>query len=334
MNKRILLIATGGTIAAKPTDDGLMPMLTPEEILESVPRIEGLCEVEAVRPMNLDSTNMGPEHWLTLADCVERNYGDYDGFVIAHGTDTMAYTAGALTYLVQRSRKPIVLTGAQKSIFMQDTDARNNLFDAFIYALDDASSGVVIVFDGKVITGARARKSRTKSWNAFQSMDYPELAIVRDGRILRYIHETQGAESPTFYHELNRRVAVLKLIPGMDEGVLHYLRERNDALIIESFGVGGVPCYGDARFVDAIEDWCREGKTVVMTTQVPHEGSDMEVYQVGQQVKSRLDVIEAYNMTLEAVATKLMWILAQTKDPAQVRALFHTPVAHDLLLLK
>lgn len=331
--KRILMIATGGTIAAKPTEDGLTPLLTPEELLESVPGIASLCAVETVRPMNLDSTNMSPEHWLVLARCIEREYDRFDGFVIVHGTDTMAYTAGALSYLIQRSPKPIVLTGAQRSIHMRETDARVNLQDAFTYAVDPQSHGVVIVFDGKVITGTRARKSRTKSFSAFASVDYPELAIIMDGKILRYINEPETCDRPEFSRRLNPRVALLKLIPGMDAGVLDYLRAHYDALVIESFGVGGVPYYEGEHFMDAIQAWCAEGKTVVMTTQVPHEGSDMALYQVGQKVKSRYEVIEAYNMTLEAVVTKLMWILAQTKDPKAVRERFYTPVAHDLLLV-
>ena len=329
---RILLIATGGTIAAKATDGGMVPLITPEELLSCVPGIVSLCDVQTIRPMNLDSTNMSPAHWLQLAACIEAHYDAFDGFVIAHGTDTMAYTAGALTYLVQHSKKPIVLTGAQKSIFLENTDARTNLLDAFTYAVNPKSHGVVIVFDGKVITGTRARKTRTKSWNAFSSMDYPELAIIQDGRILRYIEELETSEKPTFFHSLNRRVAVLKLIPGIDAGIIHYLREHYDALVIESFGVGGLPCYGSEHFMDAIRDWVTAGKTVVVTTQVPHEGSDMAVYQVGHRVKNELDVIEAYDMTLEATVTKLMWILAHSTQPLEVQKLFYTPVAHDLLL--
>ncbi|MDL2205458.1 asparaginase [Eubacteriales bacterium OttesenSCG-928-N13] len=332
MKKRILLLATGGTIASKPTAAGLAPMITPKELLMGVPGIDSLCAVQTAQPMNLDSTNMGPEHWLMLAECIRENYDAYDGFVVAHGTDTMAYTACALSYLAQMSPKPIVLTGAQKSIFVEDTDARMNLLDAFTYAVDDGSQGVVIVFDGQVITGTRARKTRTKSRNAFQSVDYPELAIVRDGCILRYIVPAVKSERPVFYGALDPKVALIKLVPGMNADVLDYLRQHNHALVIESFGVGGVPALG-GRFMDAIEQWIREGKPVVMTTQVPHEGSDMEIYQVGRQVKTQLDVMEAYNMTLEAVITKLMWILMQTKQPEQVRKLFNTQVANDLLKL-
>ena len=330
--KEILMIATGGTIASKPTQQGLAPQLSAEEILACVPGLADICRVESRQLFDLDSTNMCPGHWLQLAACIEENYGRFDGFVVTHGTDTLAYTAAALSYLVQRSIKPVVITGAQKSIYTEDTDARRNLLDAFCYASDARSHGVCVVFDGRVIAGTRARKMRTKSMNAFQSVDYPELACVRDGRVLRYFYEPEMQPRPTFYRALNERVFDLKLVPGASADIFEFLEPRIDALIIESFGVGGVPCYGDEGFLTAIERWRAAGKTLVVTTQVPFEGSDLGVYQVGARVKEKYDVIEAYNMTLEATVTKLMWILAQTNDAQRVREMFYTPVAHDLLL--
>jgi L-asparaginase len=330
--KDILMIATGGTIASKPTENGLQPSMTAEEILMRVPALEDKCRVKGVQLFDLDSTNMRPEHWLAIAALIEEHYGEFDGFVVTHGTDTLSYTAAALSYLVQRSIKPIALTGSQKSIFTEDTDARRNLLDAFSYASDVRSHGVCVVFDGKVIAGTRARKMRTKSMNAFSSVDYPELAALLDGRILRYFYEPEMQPRPSFYRALNDRVFVLKLIPGMGADIFGFLTDSVDALIIESFGVGGVPCYGDEDFLTAIERWCGAGKTLVFTTQVPYEGSDMGIYQVGLKVKQKYDVIEAYNMTLESTVTKLMWILAQTRDPRRVREMFYTPVAHDLLL--
>ena len=137
--KDILMIATGGTIASKPTQQGLAPLMSAEEILACAPGLSSLCRVESCQLLDLDSTNMRPEHWLKIAACIEENYARYDGFVVTHGTDTLAYTAAALSYLVQRSIKPVVLTGAQKSIYTEDTDARRNLLDAFAYASDARS---------------------------------------------------------------------------------------------------------------------------------------------------------------------------------------------------
>ena len=329
--KHILLIATGGTIASRPTENGLAPQLLADDILRCVPALGSLCHIDAVQPMNIDSTNMSPDCWLALADCLRAHYDQYDGFVIAHGTDTMAYTACALSYLVQQSGKPIVLTGAQKSIYVQDTDARRNLYDAFVAAQDDNLAGVYIVFDGRVILGTRARKTRTKSMNAFSSIDYPDVALIRDGRILHYIRQPLPQTPPAFYGRLDASVFVLRLIPGMNPEVLRLLASRFDALVIESFGVGGLPCYEQADFLSAAAAWSSAGKPIVITTQVPHEGSDLAVYQVGARAAAQPGILQAYTMTVEAVVTKLMWILPQTRDLTEIKRLFYAPIACDLL---
>ena len=283
--------------------------------------------------MNLDSTNVGPEHWLNIASAVRERYDSYDGFVITHGTDTMAYTAAALSYLIQDSPKPIVITGSQKSIALDDTDARRNLYDSFRYAVDRDSHDVSLVFDGRVILGTRARKERSKSFNAFSSVDYPERAVIRDGKLIRYLAPrpyAYGAE-PVFYDRLEDRVLLLTLIPGMGAEALGLLKDRYQAVILQSFGVGGLPGGENGPLAQAMEEWLLAGKTIVMMTQVPYEGSDMSVYQVGQQVKERFQLMEAYNMTLEAAATKLMWVLGQTGDPREIRELFYRPVQFDVI---
>lgn len=329
--KRILVIGTGGTIACKRDDDGLKPVMSSEELLSFVPDTKTFCHADTLQVLNIDSTNMQPAHWLMIAQSVKEHYDQYDGFVICHGTDTMAYTAAALSYLIQRSPKPIVLTGSQRSICMEDTDARMNLYNAFLYAAAEGSRGVSLVFDGKVISGTRARKERTKSFNAFSSVDYPELAIIRDGRLIRYLAELDHTDGPEFFHCLEERVLLLTLIPGMGADALSALRDSYQAVILQSFGVGGVPGGSSGPFARAMEDWLRAGKTIVMMTQVPYEGSDMAVYQVGYQVKEKYQLMEAYSMTLEAAATKLMWILGQTRDPEEVRRLFYQPVQWDII---
>ena len=326
--KHILLIATGGTIASLDTGAGLTPQLKSEDLMSLVPELKDLCACDAVQLMNLDSTNISSEQWLEMARCVRRNYDRYDGFVITHGTDTMAYTAAALSYLIQNTPKPVVITGAQKSISLRDTDARENLLDAFRYAAADGACGVHVVFDHMVIVGTRARKMRTKSYHAFDSVDYPPTAIFRGRRLVWYIREEINGE-PVFYDAMDPGVFVLKLVPGTSAGIFQALRKHCRALVIESFGVGGLPQYGDTDFYAAVRDWVQSGRMLVMTTQVPFEGSDMEVYQVGQRVKKELGLIEAYGMTTEAVVTKLMWILARSGDPLERRRLFETPVWKD-----
>ena len=154
--KKLLLIATGGTIASKVSPEGLQPGITSEELLAYVPEVRENCMVDTVQPFELDSTNICQEHWLILEQIIEKSYNSYDGFVICHGTDTMAYTAAALSYLIQNNRKPIVVTGAQKPINLEITDARMNLRDSLRFVMDDRAYGVNIVFGGKVIAGTRA----------------------------------------------------------------------------------------------------------------------------------------------------------------------------------
>ena len=218
--KRILLLATGGTIASRKSDNGLKPQITPEELIEYIPQVKEICVGEAVRLLNLDSTNMEPSHWKLMVHAIREHYDDFDGFVIAHGTDTMAYTAAALSYMVQNTKKPIVITGAQKPIDLEITDAKSNLIDSFLYAADDRSQGVQIVFDGKVIAGTRAKKVRSKSYNAFSSIDYPSLAVIQDMNIMRYIPMLPYEEEVRFYEKLDENVFLMKLIPGIRPKVL------------------------------------------------------------------------------------------------------------------
>lgn len=331
--KNILLIATGGTIASGYTREGLVPTIAAEELLGYVEGYREFCRVDVAQPFHLDSTNVCGRHWLQLAAEVEERYEEYDGFVICHGTDTMAFTAAALSYLIQNSAKPIVVTGAQKPIDLPVTDARTNLLDSLRFASDPRAHGVSIVFGGNVIAGTRAKKERSKSYNAFSSINFPSVAVIQDGRILFYIDDKDRVKEPVvFYHELNQRILLLKLVPGMDGGILGHLYPYYDGVIIESFGVGGLPEYGERPFQEEIRRWTDGGKMVLMATQVTHEGSDMEVYRVGKVIKENYKLMEAYDMTLEAAVTKAMWALGQTEDPDELRRLFYRTVNHDILL--
>ena len=331
--KKVLMLGTGGTIASGMTQSGLIPVLSTQELVEKVPEISDLCEVTCRQLFSIDSTNITPAHWLTIAEAIRESYDVFDGFVIAHGTDTMAYTAAALSYLIQGSPKPIILTGAQKPILFENTDSKANLTDAFRCAVSDLC-GVMIVFNGRVILGTRARKTRTTSLQAFSSINYPLLAVLQNGFLMEYIRPACYGR-PVFYGRLNERVGLLKMTPGADCGLLSYLLSRNDAVIIESYGVGGLPSYQGSGFFDVIRDAIRGGgKTIVMTTQVQNEGSNLAVYDVGFHLKNDLHLLEAYDMTTEAALAKLMWILGQTSRPDEIRRLFCTPVAYDMLYLK
>lgn len=327
--KHILMIGTGGTIASEMSPDGLTPEISSEQLLAAVPRIGELCEVDCLQLYSLDSTSLHPAHWQGLARAIRERYDDYDGFVVSHGTDTMAYTAAALSYLIQGSPKPIVLTGAQKPIWFDGTDSKRNLTDAFLYACRGCG-GVQIVFNGKVILGTRARKTFSKSFQAFSSVNFPDLAVLQDERLLQYIR-CESLERPVFYDRLDPHVGLLKLIPGVEDELAAFMLERYDGLIIESFGVGGLPDYEGGRLDAILRGAVARGKIVVMTTQVPNEGSDLTVYHVGGRLKSSMNLLEAYDMTTEAAVAKLMWILGQTRGFAEAERMFYTPVARDIL---
>ena len=339
--KRILLIATGGTIASAEDGHGLSPALSADELAAAVPQISNLCELETVQSMNIDSTNMRPTDWLRIARVIEDAYADHDGFVILHGTDTMSYTAAALSYLVQASPKPIVLTGSQQPMGSPFTDAKLNLYQSLLYAVDDRAHDVSIVFGGKVIAGTRARKQRTMSFNAFASVNYPSLAYIRQDRIIRSgsassqvaastVSEERG---PRFFNALNDRVCALKLTPGLTPEIFHLLKPRYDALILETFGIGGVPEFGadGSSYQQAIFDWVDSGRIIVMTTQVPEEGLDLGVYEVGRAYAEHPGILKGDDMTTEALVAKTMWALGQSSDAHTIKQLFYQTINHDRL---
>ncbi len=316
--KRICLIATGGTIVSKDGGNGLEPELTPQELLSYVPELKEIAEIFVRELYRLDSTNIHPQHWLSMAECIREEYENFDGFVVIHGTDTMAYTAAALSYLVQNSRKPIILTGSQKSVYNRDTDARRNLIDAFCYAADMRSHGVYIVFDGTAILGTHARKTRTHSYNAFSSINCPEAAIVQEGRIIRYFEPECDGEVK-FYQRMNPHILSVRPYPGISSEILVRTIDCYDGLVIECFGTSGIPAYGG--FDEAIRLWATAGKAIVATTQVPHEGSDMSVYRVGKDLME-LGLLEAFDMTPEAVLAKLMWVLGNAANRVELEQMF------------
>ena len=332
--KRILVIATGGTIASMPSEDGLgglAPALGGDELVARVPLIGELCDIDVVQPMNIDSTNMRPAGWLRIAHEIERAYDAYDGFVVLHGTDTMAYTAAALSYVVQGSPKPIVLTGSQQPMSAPFTDAKLNLYQSLLWACDEAARDVHVAFDGKVIVGTRAHKQRTLSFNAFDSVNWPLAALIRGGRVVR---EGGGAPTvaggsvrPLFSHTLDEGVVVLKLTPGLQPSVFEALSASCTAVILETFGIGGIP----VGFEHVLFDWVDAGHTLVLTTQVPEEGLDLGVYEVGRAYAQHSGILLGGDMTVEALVAKTMWVCGTARNRDVREQLFYQPINHDRL---
>lgn len=330
-NKRILLITTGGTIASDITEDGLAPKLSPEEMISYLPNMENY-DLTTMPICNIDSTNITSNEWKLMVKTIEENYDKYDGFVIAHGTDTMAYTACALSYMIQNPDKPIVLTGAQKPIHFDSTDAKRNLSDSITYACRGNMAGVVIVFDGEVIAGTRAKKMKTKSFHAFSSINYPYLAKIQDNKIARYMNFPESKEPVKFFHEMSEKVFLLKLTPGMSGAILETIMEEYDCLILESFGVGGIPdnLLEDLKLI--LAKYKKNEKILILATQVIEEDSDVNTYAVGRGLMGTVDYLEKLDMTLEAVFTKMMWILGiEGLSWEEEKSLFYKPINHDII---
>ena len=329
--KKILLIATGGTIASVPTENGLKPALSPEMLISYIPQACNKCSIDVKQIFNIDSTNIQPEHWMLIVKEIQANYGAYDGFLITHGTDTMAYTAAALSYLIQNSSKPIVITGAQKPISAEFTDARRNLSDSINFILNGTLSGIFIIFDGKAILGTRARKIRSKSFAAFDSIGYPIAAFIDESRIIKYMDAPVTTGELKFAQAISDSVFLLKLIPGIRPEILAYLGEHYDIIVSESYGVGGIPFYDKRNFLRELEALTSKSKIIVIATQVMLEGSDAEKYEVGALAMERYNVLQSFDMTVESAVTKLMWLAAKYKTYEEIRKGFYECINHDLL---
>ena len=337
---RILIITTGGTIASIESSDGLVPGMSSQQLLSRMPRIPDDIELKNISLFHIDSTDMTVNHWMKIIGAIRDNYDDFDGFVVCHGTDTMAYTAAILSYMIQDSPKPIVLTGAQKPIGFEITDAKSNLQDSILYAADPHSKGVVIVFAGKVIAGTHARKIRSQSFAAFASINLPEVARITDGHIIRYLTEghfykdenTVAKNEVTFGETVNPNVFLLKLIPGMPADLIPGIFMLYDAIIIESFGTGGIPDSIENAIFKQLSQYKPEEKVLALTTQVTFEGSRIDTYEVGRRIASNFKILESRDLTLEATVAKLMWILADRNQSwEEIETKFYTPIAMDTL---
>ncbi len=318
---RILHIATGGTIAmAKNEGDALTPVETDEDLLLSVPEVKTMAKVHVERIASMDSTNLLPGFWITLAETVLAHYNAYDGFVITHGTDTMAYSAAALSFMLQELDKPLVLTGSQISMGILGSDAKRNLVNAFRVATSNIAE-VMVVFGSKIIRGVRARKISAFSLEAFNSINEPALGeIGLQMRVSRSRAKRSSGRRVLPLLTLEPNVALVTLFPSLSEELLAHIVETHAGMVLLGYGTGNIPDTQERSLVQVVKGATKRGKPVVVGTQCVLGSTNLALYQVG---KSVLDAgaIPSVDMTPEASLVKLMWVLGQTKDLRQVESM-------------
>lgn len=324
--KKILLLTTGGTIASSKGEEGLVPTLSSVEISQYLNVFKAEAEIICEDILNLDSSNIQPEEWQVIGkrinDALINN--ECDAIVITHGTDTMAYTAGALSFMLKKLPIAVILCGSQLPLSHPLSDGIDNIRLAFKAALYDEFKGVFMAFNHKIILGTRCVKVRTMGFNAFESVNVDPVGIldargliINPSLLSRYSGDFQFAEN------LCKDVFLLKLIPGMKPEILDALAKQNyRGIVIEAFGAGGIH-FIRHDLIGKLETMVEKGVSIVVCSQCLYENSDFSIYQTGQLVLKQ-GVIQAYDMTSEACVTKLMWALGQCTSTEGVRKIFAT----------
>lgn len=327
MKKKILLLTTGGTIASVPGGQGLEPQRS--DVMErELEQLRTYYEITVRDVICLDSSNIRPEEWQLIARSIFEGREGFDGIVVSHGTDTMAYTSSAVTFMLPDIDLPVVFTGSQLPLADMLSDGPDNLRTAFAMAAS-GYPGVFLAFDRKVMLGCRAVKVRASGFSAFESVNARYAAqvsnrgLVVDERVL-----PRPSGPARLCVEISQNVFLLKLTPGLNPAVFDMLAAMGyKGIVIEAFGLGGVNVLhkGLRGIRRAVED----GISVVVTTQCLYDSANLEVYQVGGKLLE-LGVIQARDMTSEAAMTKLMWALGQGLDPEQIAKLFSRNLAGEV----
>lgn len=330
MKKKILLLTTGGTIACTEGTDGFTPTLPGEELLSHVPGISRYADIRVQGILNKDSSNMNPQDWVTIADAVFENRNGYDGIVILHGTDTMAYSAAAVSFMTLGAELPIVFTGSQRPIGQPDSDGPKNIRDAVLTACSDGIRGVFIVFDGQILNGCCASKVNTSELHAFESVSGHSVGRVQDDRVTFLNIPRRNYEKELLWKRCyENSVLFLKVIPGMDAGLLEIAKTKfYRAVILEAFGLGGIPDE-ESGLLAQIEKLRREGVLVMVTTQCSYGKCDMEVYEVGRAALKK-GALCSRVVAKEALLAKMMWGLGITKDTHELARLLFDDYCGEL----
>ena len=339
--KSVLIIYTGGTIGMKqnPTSKNYEPINF--KLIESkVPELKKFdCKISTVQfDPPLDSSNISPKDWVTMATIIGENYENYNGFVILHGTDTMAFSASALSFMLENLHKPVVFTGAQLPIGTHRTDGRENLLTAIEIASAEQNREpvvpeVCIYFEKKLYRGNRCTKNSAEYFSAFKSYNYQPLAEI--GVHIRFnfaaINYVPLTRPFRFHTELDDRIAILKLFPGIrQENVMSIIGLKGmKALIVETFGAGNAP--NVPWFIDALEVIIKKGVIVLNVTQCNLGSVEMNRYRTGQALLD-IGVISGGDITFEAAVAKMMFLLGQNLNPKEILSKLKASISGEITL--
>lgn len=342
MNTRpkILLIYTGGTIGMiKDFETGALKAFNFDQLLERIPELYLLdCTIDTYSfEKPIDSSDMNPTHWITLAEVIESNYNGFDGFVVLHGSDTMSYTASALSFMLKNLNKPVILTGSQLPIGDLRTDAKENLITAVqIASLQQNGSPQIkevgLYFEYKLYRGNRTTKISAEHFNAFTSPNLPHLAesgvhLKVNDHLLETFYTSHQLE---VIKQLDSNVMVLKIFPGITQQVLQAILniENLKGIVIETFGSGNAPT--ELWFLDTLQKAINRGIKIVNVTQCWGGSVDMGKYETGATLK-HIGVISGFDITTEAAITKMMILLAKNLSLEEFAIAFQTPFCGELI---
>lgn len=312
--KKILWLLTGGTFSCVPSDSGLAPASSDtqaKEILLSMPSLTEKYDIVPKVLMNIDSTDMTPERLRTIAEAVDGSVGSFDGIVLTHGTDSMAYTAAALSVMLSSVPVPVVLTGSQRPFFAENSDARRNFADAFAVAADSRFCCVSVVFCGKVFLGSDCTKTDSVSNDAFSAAE-KQLGTVNDGVPSLLSPEILPCGKYNFDASLcgyGDKIAVLPVHPYFDASVIPLLISSGiRGFVIICYGAGGIPC----EITEELGKAADKGVVTIAVSQCLHGGVDMGIYAVGTKAQ-KAGIISGGNMTVEYAVAVLADMLAHGK---------------------